>query len=61
MRNASQAFLVFNLKFEFRRVMYFIYLEALGNILQRDVKKYTANLKLLTKFKNIIGTSEKFV
>ena len=31
MRNASRAFGILNLKFEFRRAMYFKYLEALGN------------------------------
>ena len=34
--------------------MYFPYLEALGNVLQRNSKEI-ADLMLLTKFKKIIG------
>ena len=41
--------------------MYFTYLETLGMLFRGIVKKYTADLILRTKLKNMIGIKEKFV
>ena len=35
----ESCFWIFNSKFEFRRAMYFTYLEALGNVLWRNSKE----------------------
>ena len=40
--------------------MYFTYSEALANFFRTVVKKYTADLILLTKFKKILGMKENF-